>query len=174
MTKTSKRAKGLFAGVLIAAQFMAGAALAQNAENLGTFSFWTAWKSTDADGVICFISSQPQDAQPSNLNRDDIHFIVIQRKGLGVKNEVQTIVGYPLKAGSTPTVAIDGKSYPMVIDGSAAWLASNADGTPFVDDLKRGSEMIVTATSHRDNTTTDTYSLKGTTAATDAADKGCN
>lgn len=173
MSKTRKFGKGLLVGAIVAAQLFTGAAFAQQASNLGTFGVWTAWKSADADGVICYISSQPQDAQPTNVNRDPIHFIIIQRKGLGTKNEVQTLVGYPLKTGSTPTATIDGKSYPMVIEGSAAWLASTGDEAAFVDGLKRGSEMVVKATSQRGTNTTDTYSLRGTTAASKAADDAC-
>ena len=138
MSETGKFFKYLCAGGVLAAQMFASAAMAQEATSLGTFNYWTAWKSTDANGEICYISSQPQDAQPTNVNRDPIHFMVIHRKGLGTRNEVQTLVGYPLKEGSTPTATIDGKSYPMVIEGSAAWLASTGDEAAFVDAMKRG------------------------------------
>ena len=165
--------KGLGLGVLAVAQLFSGVAFAQQAESLGTFNYWTAWKSTDANGVICYISSQPQDAQPTNVNRDPIHFLVIQRKGLGTKNEVQTLVGYPLKAGSTPSVSVDGKVYSMIVEGSAAWLASTGDEAAFVDGMKRGAQMVVKATSQRGTDTTDTYSLSGVTAAIGAADNAC-
>ena len=174
MVKLSKIAKGFGAGaLLVAAQLASPAALAQDATSLGTFKFWTAWKSTDTNGTICYISSQPQDAQPTNVNRDPIHFLVIHRKGLGTKNEVQTLVGYPLKTGSTPTVTVDGKSYAMVIEGSAAWLASAGDEGAFVDAMKRGSEMVVKGLSQRGTNTTDTYSLSGVTAAITEIDKAC-
>lgn len=166
-------AKGLCIGVIAMAQLFSGAAFAQKAESLGTFKFWTAWKSTDANGVICYISSQPQDAQPTNVNRDPIHFLIIHRKGLGTKNEVQTLVGYPLKSGSTPSVAVDGKSYGMIVEGSAAWLASTGDEIAFVDGMRRGSEMVVKGTSQRGTNTTDTYSLSGVTAAMGASTKAC-
>lgn len=158
---------GLLVGLL-------GASGAMAAEtNLGTFKFWTAWKSSDANGVVCYVSSQPQDAQPTNVNRDPIHFIVIHRKGLGTRNEVQTLVGYPLKSGSTPSVVVDGRSYSMVIAGSAAWLASEGDEGGFVDGMKRGTEMVVRGTSQRGTNTTDTYSLSGVTAAMKEIDKAC-
>lgn len=174
MSKTGKIVRGLCAGAVIAAQCVAGAAFAQEATSLGTFNSWTAWKSTDANGQICYISSQPQDAQPTNVNRDPIHFLVIHRKGLGTRNEVQTLVGYPLKTGGTPTVDVDGKSYPMVIEGSAAWLASAGDEAGFVDAMKRGRQMVVKGTSQRGTNTTDTYSLSGVTAAMGEIDKACS
>lgn len=166
-------ANSLVACGFIASLLAAPAALAQNASNLGTFKFWTAWKSSDTNGVICYVSSQPQDAQPTNVNRDPIHFLIIHRKGLGTRNEVQTLVGYPLQSGSTPNVVVDGRSYSMVIEGSAAWLASAGDEGGFVDGMKRGTEMVVRGTSQRGTNTIDTYSLSGVTAAMAEIDKAC-
>lgn len=173
MVKCSNVVKGLCGSAVIAAQLFSGVAFAQQAESLGTFNAWTAWKGADANGVMCYVSAQPKDSQPAGVNRDPIHFLVIQRKGLGTKNEVQTLVGYPLAASSTPSAAVDGKSYDMIVEGSAAWLASTGDESGFVDGMKRGTEMVVKGTSQRGTNTTDTYSLSGVTAAIEAADKGC-
>jgi len=83
-------------------------AKAATVENLGTFRFWTAWKGDDNDGVMCYISSPPQETLPANVNRDPIHFLVVNRMGGGTLNEAQTIVGYPLAENSTPQVSVDG------------------------------------------------------------------
>ncbi len=160
------------AAVLVLGAGVAGAN-AQQVENLGTERFWTPWKGTDATGVICYISSQPQTALPSNVNRDPIHFLVIHRKGLGTTNEVQTLVGYPLETGSTPNVSIDGRGFDMVVDGSAAWLASGSDEPTFVEAMKAGTEMVVRGRSQRGTDTTDTYSLLGVTAALAKIDEAC-
>jgi len=148
-------------------------AIAAPATSLGTFKLWTAWKNNDANGVICYVSSQPQNSMPANVNRDPIHFMVIHRKGLGTKNEVQTLVGYPLDTNASISVNVDGKNYAMVGEGSAAWLASAKDEAAFVDGMKRGSEMIVKGKSKRGTNTTDTYSLSGVTAAIAQIDKAC-
>lgn len=152
---------------------LVGGALAQEVENLGTERFWTAWKGSDNTGVICYVSSQPQTALPSNVNRDPIHFLVIHRKGLGTTNEVQTLVGYPLATDNTPSVTIDGRAFDMVVDGSAAWLASGDDEDAFVEAMKAGTEMVVRARSQRGTDTTDTYSLLGVTAAITKIDEAC-
>jgi len=149
-------------------------AKAASVENLGTFRFWTAWKGDDNSGVMCYISSQPQDTKPENVNRDPIYFLVVNRTGLGTKNEVQTIVGYPLAEESTPQVSVDGRGFDMVVEGSAAWLASASDEEPFVDAMKAGSEMIVKGRSQRGTNTTDTYSLLGVTAAMQKLSQSCN
>lgn len=151
-----------------------GPALAQQAQNLGTFKNWTAWKGTDANGEMCYISSQPQETEPDGVKRSPIHFLVIHRKGLGTKNEVQTLIGYPFNTtNSNASATIDGKSYPMVTEGEAAWLASSADEPGFVAALKAGSKLVVRGTSQRGTNTVDTYDLGGVTAAMSEIDKAC-
>ena len=71
------------------------------------------------------------------------------------------------------TVEIDGKAYPMVTEGAAAWLASTGDESGFVAALKAGTQLVVRGTSQRGTNTTDTYSLRGVTAAMTEIDKAC-
>jgi hypothetical protein len=142
--------------------------------SIGTFKSWTAWTGSDSSGLICYISSEPTSSKPSGLNRDPVHFLVVHRKGLGTKNEVQTLIGYAIKKDSKPAAVIDSKSYPMIADGSGAWLASAADEAGFVAALKKGTNLTVTGTSQRGTETTDTYTLSGVTAAMAAIDKACS
>lgn len=163
---------GLVASVLVLA--LAVPAAAQEATNLGTFNDWTAWKGSDANGEMCYISSTPQKTAPEGVNRSPIHFLVIHRKGLGTKNEVQTLIGYPFNTtNANASATIDGKSYPMVTEGEAAWLASAGDEPGFVTALKGGAQLVVRGTSQRGTETTDTYSLSGVTAAMGEIDKAC-
>jgi hypothetical protein len=142
--------------------------------NIGTFSSWTAWTASDSSGLICYVSAEPGSSTPKGVNRDPIHFLVVDRKGLGTSNEVQTLIGYPIKKSTNPSAAIDGKSYPMIADGSGAWLAAAKDEDGFVANLKRGHALLVKGTSQRGTETADTYSLAGVTAALDAASKACH
>lgn len=167
---------GLLAGGLLVTQ-MTGAAFAQaaaNATQLATFKAWTAWKGSDATGTVCYISAQPEKSEPGNVNRSPIHFLVIHRKGMGTKNEVQTLIGYPFNTtNSNASATIDGKTYPMVTDGEGAWLADTAGEAAFVAAMKAGSNLVVKGTSQRGTNTTDTYSLAGVTAAMSEIDKAC-
>jgi invasion associated locus B (IalB) protein len=169
---------GLVLGLAVAACMglapVAQAQQAAAATELGTFNAWTAWKATDASGIICYISAAPQSSEPSGANRDPIHFMIIHRKGMGTKNEVQTIIGYPYNAtDAKASAAVDGKVYPMVVEGSAGWLASTGDEGGFVAAFKAGSNLTVKGTSQRGTNTTDTYSLSGATAAMKAIDAAC-
>ena len=162
-TKTGSLVLGLAVGAIMA---LAPAAQAQQATELGTFNAWTAWQANDASGVICYVSATPTSSEPAGANRDPIHFMIIHRKGMGTKNEVQTIIGYPYNTS-------DAKSYPMVTEGSAGWLASTGDEAGFVQAFKAGSNLVVRGTSQRGTDTVDTYSLSGATAAVNAIDAAC-
>lgn len=169
--KTGSLAIGLAVGALMA---FAPVVQAQEATELGTFNAWTAWQTTDTTGVICFISAQPQSSEPAGANRDPIHFMILHRKSMSIKNEVQTIIGYPFNTtNGNASASIDGKSYLMTTQGSAGWLASKNDEGGFVTAFKAGTSMVVKGTSQRGTNTADTYSLSGATAAMNAIDTAC-
>lgn len=166
----------LFASALVLAGMAAAPAPASaqsGAENLGTFSQWTVWRTRDNNGVLCYISSQPQKSDPAGARRDPIHFLVVTRKGVGTRNEVQSILGYPLANEPLPTATIDGRAYNMLPENEAAWLASEGDEPGFVAALKAGSNLVVKGRSQRGTNTTDTYSLSGVTAAMNELEKAC-
>lgn len=173
MSKTGSLLKGVGAGVLVAAHMTGGAALAQEATSLGTFQYWTAWERTGDEGKQCFISSEPQQSEPGDVDHGTNNFLVIHRQGLDTRNEVQALFGYALDGAATPEVSVDGQGYDMVVEDSAAWLASAGDEDGFVDAMKRGSEMVVEARSARGTNTRYTYSLLGVTDAMGAIDEAC-
>ena len=118
------------------------------------------------------MSSTPQTMEPSNVNRGEIHFIVTIRATN--RNEVATIVGYPIhETNANASASVDGRSYPMVTQGNAAWLASIEDEPGFVTAMRAGAAMVVRATSQRGTNTVDTYSLRGITAALNKANEEC-
>jgi hypothetical protein len=164
---------------LVAVAALAAPVSAQEIKQLGTFKTWTAWSGSDANGPMCYISAvpeswTPQEVKGAPVKRSPIHFLIINRKGLGTKNEVQTLVGYPFHpTNANVTATIDGKSFPMVTEGEAAWLAVEADEASFVEAMKAGSKLVVKGTSTKGNDMTDNYSLSGVTAALAEIAKAC-
>ena len=167
--------RGLLSAMLAGTLALSSAsAFAQEkATGIGVFNDWTAWQGKDDNGTICYISGAPAKTEPGNVNRDPIHFLVIHRKGLGIRNEVQTLIGYPFNANANASATVDGKAFPMVTEGAAAWLASADAESGFVEALKKGVTLVVKGTSQRGTNTVDTYSLRGVTAAMGAIDKAC-
>lgn len=178
MTSSRLALAALVAGSVCFA-LVAAPAGAQEIKQLGTFKSWTAWTGSDANGAMCYISAQPEDWSPKEVNgspvrRSPIHFLVINRKGLGTKNEVQTQVGYPFHpTNANVTATVDGKTFPMVTEGEAAWLAVEADEATFVEALKAGTKLTVNGTSQKGNKMSDSYNLSGVTAALGEISKAC-
>ena len=164
---------------LVAMAALAAPVSAQEIKQLGTFKAWTAWSGSDANGPMCYISAvpeswTPQEVKGAPVKRSPIHFLIINRKGLGTKNEVQTLVGYPFHpTNANVTAIIDGKSFPMVTEGEAAWLAVEADEPSFVEAMKAGTKLVVKGTSTKGNAMTDNYNLSGVTAALGEIAKAC-
>ena len=176
---TSSRFGFTLALAVVGLAVLAAPLSAQEIKQLGTFKSWTAWTGSDANGPMCYISSvpeswTPQEVKGAPVKRSPIHFLVINRKGIGTKNEVQTLVGYPFHpSNANVTASIDGKTFPMVTEGEAAWLAVEADEPSFVEALKAGSKLVVKGTSQKGNNMTDNYNLAGVTAALSEIAKAC-
>jgi hypothetical protein len=130
----------------------------QQPQNLGTFRFWTAWKGTDANGEMCYISSQPQKTEPGKRQSSPIHFLVIHRKGLGTKNEVQTLIGYPFNTtNANASATIDGRTFAMVTEGRGGLARKRGGRAQLRSALKAGTTLTVRGTSQRGTNTIDTY-----------------
>ena len=169
-------ARTLFtAGSLVAAAMLAAPAHA--ATSIGTFKQWGAYTSSDSNGKMCFVASQPQSSkyQPDNVAaRDPVFFMITSIPAKNIRNEASTIIGYPFADNVKVTVEIDGGSkFTMFTDKDSAWIENPAQETDLITAMKSGTRMIVTGKSRRGTLTTDTYSLSGITAALDAMSKEC-
>lgn len=147
---------------------------AQNSQQqlLGQFSDWSAYAANGAAGKVCFVISQPKSRLPEGLNRDPAYFYVSHRPGDNVRNEVYTTVGFPLRPGSMIDVSINGAPFQLVTQDQRGW-SNGQDDARIVEAMRAGAEMSVKSTSARGNVTTDTYSLRGVSAALDAANAAC-
>jgi len=161
--------------------FMAGGAVllavspvrAQEPKPLGEFESWAAYTYDSDSGPVCYIVSQPTDMEPKNVNRGPIFFLVTHRPSDRVRNEVNTIIGYPFKENSTATVTVGDASFDLFTSGDGAWADSADRDRAIVEAMKGGTTMQLKGTSWRGTNTTDRYSLSGVTAAMDKIDAEC-
>ena len=162
---------GLLASMLFAPHF---ASAAPKPVSLGSFSNWAAYTYKNGKGKVCYIVSQPTDSNPKGLNRDPVFFLVTHRPGDKVRNEANTIIGYPFKKGSTSSVTIDNASgFKFFTSGDGAWAGSKEADAKVVRAMKAGSSMVVVGRSGRGTKTTDKYSLAGVSAAMKKIDETC-
>ena len=151
----------------------ASPSLAQEPKLIGEFNDWAAYTFNGNKGAVCYIVSQPKDSSPKNVNRDPVHFLVTNRPAEKVNGEVNTIIGYPFKKGSTAKLTIDGKPFTLFTSGEGAWADTSSSDRRIVEAMKAGAKMEVQGTSWRGTRTVDRYSLSGVTAALDKIAGAC-
>jgi hypothetical protein len=149
-------------------------ALAQEPKLLGEFDDWAAYTYKSDDGPVCYIVSQPTDWEPKNVNRGPIFFLITHRPSERVRNEVNTIIGYPFKEDSTATVTVGDAKFELFTSGDGAWADTADRDRQIVEAMKAGATMRLDGESWRGTNTVDRYSLMGVTAAMEKIDQECS
>lgn len=140
---------------------------------LGTFGDWEAFKASDARGTVCYVISAPKTKEPAAAKRGQIHFLVSNWPGVPITGEPSIIIGYPFKDGSTATVEVGADKFEFFTKEDGAWLSTGTDEARLVTAMRASGELTVKGMSRRGTLTTDTYSLKGISAALDKLAEGC-
>jgi len=148
-------------------------AAAQEPTLLGEFDSWAAYSYESDSGTVCYIVSKPTDWEPKNVNRDPIFFLITHRPSDRVRNEVNTIIGYPFKENSTATISVGDTNFELFTSGDGAWADSADQDRAIVEAMKGGSTMQLKGISWRGTNTTDRYSLSGVSAAMEKIDTVC-
>jgi hypothetical protein len=171
MTTLFGRALGVAAFSL-----MAAGAFAQESDNLvATMTDWSVF--TEEEPKECWGVSKPKevvntrDGAPVSVRRGDILLFVTFRPGK--PGEISFTGGYPFAGGSTVDVAIDGSSFQLFTDGEWAWPGSAEDDAALLAAMKKGTTAVMKARSGKGTQTSDTFSLRGFTAAMEDAEKRC-
>jgi Invasion associated locus B (IalB) protein len=157
-----------FAGAVASAQ--------EQSDNLiATMTDWNVF--VEESPKECWGVSKPKewvankDGNPVPVTRSDILLFVTFRPGK--PGEISYTGGYPFAGGSTVEVAIDGQTYQLFTEGEWAWPGSAEDDATLLAAMKSGTTAVLTGRSGRGNVTTDTFSLRGFTAAMEDAEKRC-
>lgn len=154
------------------------ASMAQDKTDLiGSFNDWDAFTLRRGNGnTLCYMVSVPKSwkASRENVRRGDIYITITHRPSGDVRDQVNIVVGYPLKNGSEVKATIDGQtSFELFTQGDGAWLYTAEQDREMVQAMRRGVNLVVEGTSGRGTDTTDRYSLMGFTAAYNAISKAC-
>ncbi len=148
-------------------------ALAEDSPLLGSFKQWQAFRTTQDGKLVCLVSSKPVKTAPDGVKRGDIFILVSFFQEGNVRNQVQVLVGYPFKSGTTAKLSVGKSSFDLFTDGENAWARDAAIDSSIVKALRAGATATVQGTSQRGTATTDTYSLSGISAALDKVAKEC-
>lgn len=171
----SKRALLLAATVLLGLS----PAMAEPTE-LGQFSDWRVYRTTDKDGTVCFALSEPTAKKPATAKRGAIYFMISAWPGAKVSGQPSIVPGYPYDEKIKASVEVGGEKFEFYTlnegeggDGGA-WIKDPKDETRLLAAMRKGSDMTVKGTSRRGTVTTDSYSLKGISAALDKITTDCS
>ncbi len=149
-------------------------ALAQEANEIGTFGDWKAFSYEGPDGKLCFISSQPKRAEGKYSQRGEIYVHVTHWADSGSVNEVSFTAGYTHAPGSEVDVSIHRRKFSLFTEEDTAWAQDTKTDAAMVQAMRSGNRMIVRGKSKRGTLTKDTYSLMGFTKAHRAITRACN
>ncbi len=163
-----KKSALLLAGLVLSSQ-----AHAAGFEFLGPQGDWDVFANKKANASVCYIASVPTKASHKE-KRGDIYVLVTRRKDEGFKDVVSFHQGYPLKDKTDVMVNIGKADFKLFGSNETAWAYETKDDVRLVKMMKAGSTMTVKGTSTRGTNTTDSYSLKGISAALKELKKACS
>ena len=139
---------------------------------IGTFDDWQAYTATENGKKICYMGSTPAKAVGDYTKRGEVVFLVTHRPADKETGIVSVTAGYTYKKDSKVQMVVDDKTFDLFTDGGFAFAPEGKDPV-LVQAMIRGSGMVIKGVSSRGTKTTDTYSLKGFTAAWKAIGKAC-
>lgn len=140
---------------------------------IGTYGDWNAYVLSEGTGKVCYMTSMPKKAEGNYTRRGDIYALVTHWPSENSRDVFSYVTGYAYKTGSDVTLKIDSDRFILFTQDETAW-AQDADTDRKISmAIRKGSNMVVTGTSSRGTKTTDTFSLKGSSAAYSAISKEC-
>ncbi|MCB1783911.1 MAG: hypothetical protein KDI13_07930 [Alphaproteobacteria bacterium] len=153
--------------------FVPSYAHADAPKKIGQYGDWAGYVLFEDGKQVCYMVSQPVKAEGKYSSRGDVFILVTHRPAENTRDVFSYIAGYSYKPGSDASVTIDGREYVLFTQGDTAWAPDAAADHKLSQAIMNGSKMVVKGTSTRGTLTTDTYSLKGSTAAHKAISKEC-
>ncbi len=147
--------------------------LAQGAVEMKKFGDWVVHQNSGSGPKICFAATVPKTKEPASANRAKIVLYVSAWPKDGVKSEISIKLGYPIKPDSAIAVTVGDTSFQLFAQDDRAYVADATQELKMIEAMKKGSKLVVKATSTRGTQTTDTYSLQGLGQALDAVATAC-
>jgi invasion protein IalB len=163
----------LAAAVVVLALGAGQRAAAAEAKFVSTEGDWSVFADAEKGAGYCYIGSQPQKEEGDYTRRGDTFVVVSHLPARKQVNVVRIRAGYTYKDDSEVEVNIGGRKFKLFTDDGRAWARDAKTDHALVAAMRAGLEMVVKGISSRGTLTTDTYSLKGFTAAHNAINRAC-
>lgn len=156
----------------------AGGAIAQTPSAtsgfIDNFDDWSAFSDKENGKPLCYIASLPKKTEGGTAQRGAAYMMVTHRPAEKTTGEVSVRAGYTYKEGTEVEVRVGGGQPIMLFtDQGFAWTREAKTDQALIAAMRAGASLTVKGTSSRGTQTTDSYSLKGFTAALEAINKAC-
>lgn len=155
------------------ALIICASAQASDPRKLGEHGDWSAYVFMEGGNKVCYMVSQPKKQEGNYSQRGDVFALITHRPSENSRNVFSYITGYSYKPGSAVTVSIGNQNFSLFTQGESAWAPDDAMDTKLADAIQRGNSLVVKGVSARDTATTDTFGLKGSSAAYKAISTEC-
>ena len=162
------------ATLAVCAILVSSPVFAQGTKVVKTFSAWTLYSHKGAPGDICFITSQPRETKPAEVQRERAYFYISSWNKDGIRSQVSVLLGYDLEDQSSISVRIGNRKFELFAKDDKAFVSNATSELQLIDAMKRGNFMTVIAKTKDGIETVDTYSLIGATAAVNSLANGCS
>ena len=160
--------------IVLASLLIVAAAAETSAKALITANGdWEAYTTFENKSLVCYMGAEPQKTQGKYTKRGQTFLLITHRPSEKSKNVISLRAGYTYKKSSEVKMIIGKERFELFTNGQWAFAADAGTDNKLVKSMIRGAELIVRGVSSRGTQTTDTYSLKGFTAAYKAIGKAC-
>lgn len=140
---------------------------------MATHGDWEVYMFYEDGSKVCYIASQPKLQQGDYTKRGEPFALITNRPQENTRDVFSYITGYSYKAGSEVTVKVDDQEFKLFTQNETAWAPDAGTDRRLAAAIREGSKMTVVGTSSRGTVTTDTFSLKGSSAAYDRMASDC-
>lgn len=145
---------------------------------LGKYGEWRCASTCSANQTKCHVTSKPEKSVFVNEKDKDRKrgrvYVLVSRLAHCADPAMVTIgLGYQTNQKEPITATIGTRSFELVSQGERAWALSDHDELQLIESMKKGKDLVITATSKWGRATKDTYSLKGFSAAWARAKTTC-
>lgn len=148
-------------------------AQASDPKLLSTHGDWSVFTFAEGGNKVCFMASQPTKSAGNYQRRGEVFALITHRPSEKSFDVFSFVAGYTYKAGSDVQLSIGNNKYTLFTQGDTAWAYDSERDRAIANAIRSGSNLVVTGHSSRGTKTTDTFSLRGSTAAHQAMNKAC-
>jgi len=168
---------GLAAALLMAAPGLAPSADAAThshathetgPKKIGQYGDWIAATHQEAGQTVCYAFTRASSSTPSMSGRGEVVLTVAERPS--GRDAVAISAGFAYPANASVTVQVDQSSFDFYTAQRSAFAR---DGHAAAMAFERGARAIAKSPAPRHGDVTDTFSLRGFTAAYQAINKAC-